>query len=85
MACPWGLIHQGGSCLLSRMMRKDVGLFQDGRPDTSFFAPDCINPGQKFHSQLSRALWVNMVRQVGCCWGFNLEPSMNPYIYTQDR
>ncbi|XP_033619310.1 phospholipase B1, membrane-associated isoform X2 [Fukomys damarensis] len=35
-------------------------VLEDGRPDTSFFAPDCIHPSQKFHSQLSRALWVNM-------------------------
>ncbi|XP_013011149.2 phospholipase B1, membrane-associated isoform X1 [Cavia porcellus] len=40
-------------------------ILEDGRPDTSFFAPDCINPGQKFHSQLSRALWVNMLEPVG--------------------
>ncbi|XP_044910691.1 phospholipase B1, membrane-associated isoform X2 [Felis catus] len=32
----------------------------DGHLDISFFAPDCIHPSQKFHSQLSRALWANM-------------------------
>ncbi|XP_014636844.1 PREDICTED: phospholipase B1, membrane-associated [Ceratotherium simum simum] len=37
----------------------------DGRLDTSFFAPDCIHPNQKFHSQLSRALWVNMFEPLG--------------------
>nr|XP_012643770.1 phospholipase B1, membrane-associated isoform X2 [Microcebus murinus] len=37
----------------------------DGRPDTSFFAPDCIHLSQKFHSQLSRALWVNMLEPLG--------------------
>lgn len=35
-------------------------ILADGRPDVSFFAPDCLHPNQKFHSQLSRALWVNM-------------------------
>uniref|UniRef100_A0A8C2V9Z8 Phospholipase B1, membrane-associated n=1 Tax=Chinchilla lanigera TaxID=34839 RepID=A0A8C2V9Z8_CHILA len=40
-------------------------VLEDGRPDTSFFAPDCIHPSQKFHSQLSRALWVNMLEPVG--------------------
>lgn len=40
-------------------------VLEDGRPDTSFFAPDCIHPGQKFHSQLSRALWVNMLEPLG--------------------
>ncbi|XP_077008603.1 phospholipase B1, membrane-associated [Tamandua tetradactyla] len=37
----------------------------DGRPDVSFFAPDCIHPSQKFHSQLSRALWANMLQPLG--------------------
>ncbi|KAM9635478.1 phospholipase B1, membrane-associated [Trichechus inunguis] len=40
-------------------------VLEDGRPDTSFFAPDCIHPSQKFHSQLSRALWVNMLQPLG--------------------
>ncbi|XP_042552573.1 phospholipase B1, membrane-associated [Dipodomys spectabilis] len=38
---------------------------EDGRPDISFFAPDCIHPNQKFHSQLSRALWANMLEPLG--------------------
>ncbi|XP_023566793.1 phospholipase B1, membrane-associated [Octodon degus] len=38
---------------------------EDGRPDTSFFAPDCIHPNQKFHTQLARALWVNMLEPLG--------------------
>ncbi|XP_037668950.1 phospholipase B1, membrane-associated [Choloepus didactylus] len=37
----------------------------DGRLDTSFFTPDCTHPSQKFHSQLSRALWVNMLQPLG--------------------
>lgn len=45
-----------------RTLRKYACLFQNGQPDTSFFAPDCILPNQKFHTQLSRALWANMVR-----------------------
>ncbi|XP_055478031.1 phospholipase B1, membrane-associated [Psammomys obesus] len=40
-------------------------VLEDGHPDTSFFAPDCILPNQKFHSQLSRALWVNMLEPLG--------------------
>uniref|UniRef100_A0A8C5JYF0 Phospholipase B1, membrane-associated n=1 Tax=Jaculus jaculus TaxID=51337 RepID=A0A8C5JYF0_JACJA len=40
-------------------------VLKDGRPDTSFFAPDCIHPSQKFHSQLSRALWRNMLEPLG--------------------
>ncbi|XP_036290785.1 phospholipase B1, membrane-associated [Pipistrellus kuhlii] len=40
-------------------------VLEDGRLDMSFFAPDCIHPSQKFHSQLSRALWVNMLEPLG--------------------
>ncbi|XP_006880749.1 PREDICTED: phospholipase B1, membrane-associated [Elephantulus edwardii] len=42
-----------------------VPVLEGGSPDTSFFAPDCIHPSQKFHSQLSRALWVNMLQPLG--------------------
>ncbi|XP_023603194.1 phospholipase B1, membrane-associated [Myotis lucifugus] len=40
-------------------------VLEDGRLDMSFFAPDCIHPSQKFHSQLSRALWANMLEPLG--------------------
>uniref|UniRef100_A0A670HQP5 Phospholipase B1, membrane-associated n=1 Tax=Podarcis muralis TaxID=64176 RepID=A0A670HQP5_PODMU len=40
-------------------------LLQDGRPDISFFAPDCFHLSQKSHSQLSRALWNNMLQPLG--------------------
>ncbi|XP_058018517.1 phospholipase B1, membrane-associated [Ahaetulla prasina] len=40
-------------------------VLQDGRLDTSFFAPDCFHFSQKTHSQLSRALWNNMLQPVG--------------------
>ncbi|XP_075811398.1 phospholipase B1, membrane-associated isoform X3 [Microtus pennsylvanicus] len=49
----------------SRTLRKYACVFQNGQPDTSFFAPDCILPNQKFHSQLSRALWANMLEPLG--------------------
>nr|XP_008124121.1 PREDICTED: phospholipase B1, membrane-associated [Anolis carolinensis] len=38
---------------------------QDGRPDTSFFAPDCFHMSQKSHSQLAKALWNNMLQPFG--------------------
>uniref|UniRef100_A0A8C6QB68 Phospholipase B1, membrane-associated n=1 Tax=Nannospalax galili TaxID=1026970 RepID=A0A8C6QB68_NANGA len=40
-------------------------ILENGHPDTSYFAPDCIHPNQKFHSQLARALWVNMLEPLG--------------------
>lgn len=50
------------SLCTKRIWRKFIFLFQDGRLDMTFFAPDCIHPSQKSHSQLSRALWANMVK-----------------------
>ncbi|XP_061480933.1 phospholipase B1, membrane-associated isoform X2 [Rhineura floridana] len=38
---------------------------QDGHPDISFFAPDCFHLSQKSHSQLSGALWNNMLQPLG--------------------
>nr|XP_033793551.1 phospholipase B1, membrane-associated [Geotrypetes seraphini] len=38
---------------------------QDGRPDVSFFAPDCFHLSQKSHSQFSRAFWNNMLQPLG--------------------
>ncbi|KAK2494982.1 hypothetical protein MC885_003702 [Smutsia gigantea] len=40
-------------------------ILPDGRLDMTFFAPDCIHPSQKSHSQLSRALWANMLEPLG--------------------
>ncbi|XP_028927469.2 phospholipase B1, membrane-associated [Ornithorhynchus anatinus] len=42
-----------------------LAFLPDGRPDISFFAPNCFHPSQKFHSQLSRALWNNMLQPLG--------------------
>ncbi|KAG2468570.1 PLB1 Phospholipase, partial [Polypterus senegalus] len=39
-------------------------LTEDGRPDRSFFSADCFHLSQKSHSQMARALWNNMVREV---------------------
>ncbi|KAI5125075.1 Phospholipase B1, Membrane-Associated [Manis pentadactyla] len=40
-------------------------ILPDGHLDMTFFAPDCIHPSQKSHSQLSRALWANMLEPLG--------------------
>lgn len=47
------------------LLNTRLPILEDGHPDTSFFAPDCILPNQKFHSQLSRALWANMLEPLG--------------------
>uniref|UniRef100_A0AAQ5ZM89 Phospholipase B1, membrane-associated n=1 Tax=Amphiprion ocellaris TaxID=80972 RepID=A0AAQ5ZM89_AMPOC len=34
---------------------------EDGRPDRSYFTPDCFHLSQKAHTLMARALWNNMV------------------------
>ncbi|XP_044023166.1 phospholipase B1, membrane-associated isoform X2 [Siniperca chuatsi] len=38
---------------------------EDGRPDRSYFSPDCFHLGQKAHTLMARALWNNMLEAVG--------------------
>ncbi|XP_067875649.1 phospholipase B1, membrane-associated isoform X2 [Heterodontus francisci] len=38
---------------------------ENGHPDRSFFAPDCFHLSRKLHTQMSRALWNNMLQPVG--------------------
>ncbi|CAL9687067.1 unnamed protein product [Knipowitschia caucasica] len=38
---------------------------QDGRPDRSYFSPDCFHLSQKAHTLMARALWNNMLEPVG--------------------
>ncbi|XP_040916146.1 phospholipase B1, membrane-associated-like [Toxotes jaculatrix] len=38
---------------------------EDGRPDRSFFSPDCFHLSQKAHTLMARALWNNMLEPVG--------------------
>ncbi|RVE57408.1 hypothetical protein OJAV_G00215900 [Oryzias javanicus] len=37
----------------------------DGRPDRSYFAPDCFHLSQKAHTAMAQALWNNMLEPVG--------------------
>ncbi|KAL2082581.1 hypothetical protein ACEWY4_022399 [Coilia grayii] len=39
--------------------------YQDGRPDRSYFTPDCFHLSQKSHTQMARALWNNMLEPLG--------------------
>lgn len=34
---------------------------KDGRPDRSYFSPDCFHLSQRAHTLMARALWNNMV------------------------
>ncbi|XP_067841234.1 phospholipase B1, membrane-associated [Heptranchias perlo] len=42
-----------------------IPVLESGQPDVSFFAPDCFHLSKKFHTQLSRTLWNNMLQPVG--------------------
>ncbi|XP_063078262.1 phospholipase B1, membrane-associated-like [Engraulis encrasicolus] len=42
-----------------------VPLLPDGRPDRSYFTPDCFHLSQKSHTQMARALWNNMLEPLG--------------------
>ncbi|XP_061651805.1 phospholipase B1, membrane-associated isoform X2 [Phyllopteryx taeniolatus] len=37
----------------------------DGRPDRSYFSPDCFHLSQRGHTLMARALWNNMLEPVG--------------------
>ncbi|XP_031212080.1 phospholipase B1, membrane-associated isoform X2 [Mastomys coucha] len=47
------------------LLNTRLPVLENGNPDTSLFAPDCIHLNQKFHSQLARALWANMLEPLG--------------------
>ncbi|XP_069008959.1 phospholipase B1, membrane-associated-like [Embiotoca jacksoni] len=38
---------------------------EDGRPDRSYFTPDCFHLSQKAHTLMARALWNNMLEPLG--------------------
>ncbi|XP_026161753.1 phospholipase B1, membrane-associated-like isoform X2 [Mastacembelus armatus] len=38
---------------------------EDGRPDRSYFSPDCFHLSQKAHTIMALALWNNMLEPVG--------------------
>nr|XP_023680577.1 phospholipase B1, membrane-associated-like [Paramormyrops kingsleyae] len=40
-------------------------LLEDGRPDRSFFTPDCFHLSQKSQTLMARALWNNMLEPLG--------------------
>lgn len=42
---------------------------KNGRPDRSYFTPDCFHLSQKAHTQMARALWNNMVGSPDRCRG----------------
>ncbi|XP_026116893.1 phospholipase B1, membrane-associated-like [Carassius auratus] len=40
-------------------------VLEDGRPDRSYFSPDCFHLSQKAHTHMARALWNNLMEPLG--------------------
>ncbi|XP_067940985.1 phospholipase B1, membrane-associated-like [Watersipora subatra] len=60
-----------------------------GKPDLSYFAPDCFHFSVRGHATSAQALWNNMFEPAGrkrLSWyrdeGWNCPTSSNPYIFT---
>nr|XP_046269347.1 phospholipase B1, membrane-associated [Scatophagus argus] len=58
--------HNNFSVVLQPFMREVyLPRLEDGRPDRSYFSPDCFHLSQKAHTLMARALWNNMLEPVG--------------------
>ncbi|XP_036398166.1 phospholipase B1, membrane-associated-like [Megalops cyprinoides] len=58
--------HSNFTVVLQPFFRDVVlPVLEDGRPDRSFFSPDCFHLSQKSHSLMARALWNNMLEPLG--------------------
>lgn len=57
--------HENFTVLLQPFLREIFLPFTDGKPDASYFAPDCFHLSQKAHTLMARALWNNMLEPLG--------------------
>ncbi|XP_036406044.1 phospholipase B1, membrane-associated-like, partial [Megalops cyprinoides] len=58
--------HSNFTVVLQPFFREVVlPVLEDGRPDRSFFTPDCFHLSQKSQSLMARALWNNMLEPLG--------------------
>ncbi|KPP68174.1 phospholipase B1, membrane-associated-like [Scleropages formosus] len=57
--------HSNFTVVLQPFFREITVPLLDGRPDRSFFTPDCFHLSQKSHTLMARALWNNMLEPVG--------------------
>ncbi|KAG7267278.1 hypothetical protein CRUP_015007, partial [Coryphaenoides rupestris] len=58
--------HENFTVVLQPFFREVIlPRLQDGRPDRSYFAPDCFHLSQKTHTLMAVALWNNMIEPVG--------------------
>ncbi|XP_034531226.1 phospholipase B1, membrane-associated [Notolabrus celidotus] len=58
--------HNNFTVVLQPFLREVfLPYLEDGRPDRSYFSPDCFHLSQKAHTLMARALWNNMFEPVG--------------------
>ncbi|XP_031438004.1 phospholipase B1, membrane-associated-like [Clupea harengus] len=58
--------HDNFTVVIQPFLREIVlPVLPDGRPDRSYFSPDCFHLSQRAHTQMARALWNNMLEPLG--------------------
>ncbi|XP_067099417.1 phospholipase B1, membrane-associated-like [Osmerus mordax] len=58
--------HDNFTVVLQPFLREVyLPLLEDGRPDRSFFSPDCFHLSEKAHRLMASGIWNNMVEPVG--------------------
>ncbi|XP_043118248.1 phospholipase B1, membrane-associated [Puntigrus tetrazona] len=58
--------HENFTVVLQPFFRNVfLPILEDGRPDRSYFAPDCFHLSQKAHTLMARALWNNLMEPLG--------------------
>ncbi|CAL8290008.1 unnamed protein product [Gadus morhua 'NCC'] len=58
--------HENFTVVLQPFFREVIiPRLEDGRPDRSYFSPDCFHLSQKAHTVMALALWNNMIESVG--------------------
>ncbi|XP_073784669.1 phospholipase B1, membrane-associated isoform X1 [Danio rerio] len=58
--------HDNFTVVLQPFLRNVfLPLMEDGRPDRSYFSPDCFHLSQKAHTLMARALWNNLMEPLG--------------------
>ncbi|CAL8285385.1 unnamed protein product [Lota lota] len=58
--------HENFTVVLQPLFREVIlPRLEDGRPDRSYFSPDCFHLSQKAHTLMALALWNNMIESVG--------------------
>ncbi|XP_034419198.1 phospholipase B1, membrane-associated [Cyclopterus lumpus] len=58
--------HDNFTVVLQPFLREVIlPRLEDGRPDRSYFSPDCFHLSQRAHTLMAMALWNNMLEPVG--------------------